>query len=176
MKLQKYKKKRNFSKTPEPSPKKKKGDFGHGLVFCIHKHAARRLHYDLRLECRGVLLSWAVPKRPSTSPAVKRLAVHVEDHPLSYRHFEGVIPEGNYGAGKVEIWDEGVYFVEGAETKREAEKQVAAGMRKGHLSFHLEGKKLKGDFALVKFKSEKDQWLLIKRRKIGVKKQRSPAA
>ena len=107
MGLREYESKRKFEKTPEPKPGlRQKGD---RLVFVVHKHAARALHYDLRLELEGVLKSWAVPKGPSLDPSLKRLAVMVEDHPLDYKDFEGVIPEGNYGAGSVIIWDRGFY-------------------------------------------------------------------
>ncbi len=112
-----------------------------GTSFVIHKHAARRLHYDFRLEHDGVLVSWAVPKGPSLDPGERRLAVKVEDHPLDYGAFEGNIPEGEYGAGAVIIWDQGRWLPEG---------DPAAGLRKGHLRFRLEGKKLAGEWSLVR--------------------------
>lgn len=160
MTLKKYHSKRDFEKTPEPEGKEKKvkGE----LLFGVQKHDARRLHYDFRLEYKGVLLSWAVPKGPSMDPDDKRLAIHVEDHPLDYRTFEGIIPAGNYGAGTVELWDEGTYSVPGAKTKAEAEKIIGAGLRSGHLEFDLHGKKLKGMFALIRIKNDEKSWLLIK--------------
>jgi bifunctional non-homologous end joining protein LigD len=124
--------------------------------FVVHEHHASHLHYDLRLEVAGVLASWAVPKGPSMNPAEKRLAVRVEDHPLEYRTFEGIIPKGGYGAGPVVIWDEGTFRpLEDPET----------GLNKGRLSFNLDGRKLHGEFSLVQMKgrgSGKD-WLLIKK-------------
>ena len=128
--------------------------------FVVHKHAARRLHYDLRLEHRGVLLSWAIPKGPSLDPREKRLAVRVEDHPLDYGDFEGNLPEGEYGAGPVLIWDRGVW---------EPEEDPAAGLRAGKLTFRIHGEKLRGNFALVRMggragREGKENWLLIKER------------
>lgn len=153
-----YRSKRDFSRTREP-----KGAAGRrkaaqaGGAFVIHKHAARRLHYDLRLEHDGVLWSWAVTRGPSLDPGEKRLAVHVEDHPLEYGSFEGTIPEGEYGAGSVVVWDEGKWIPEG---------DPARGMEKGHLAFALEGHKLGGRWHLVRLKprrgEKRDNWLLIK--------------
>lgn len=163
MSLQLYKKKRDFKDTPEPKGKisKKK----EALVFVVHRHKASRLHYDFRLEMKGVLKSWAVPKGPSLNPGDKRLAMMVEDHPYEYRKFKGIIPEGNYGAGIVEIWDEGeVTDLEDSE-KELSEKKLLAGLKAGNLKFKLKGKKLKGEFALVKLKGKEDNaWLLIKHR------------
>src|SRR5437660_8222473 len=159
MKLQKYHEKRNFGKTPEPEGKeaKHKGK----LEFVVQEHHASHLHYDLRLELDGVLKSWAVPKGPSLDPHVKRLAMMVEDHPYSYRTFSGTIPKGNYGAGTVTIWDHGTY--ESAENIEQSEKELRRGLKEGDIKFRLFGKKLKGLWALVKIKSEKDNtWLLIK--------------
>ena len=166
MTLKKYQEKRDFKKTPEPkgkvSPKKKATP---SLLFCVQKHFASRLHYDFRLEHEGVLLSWAVPKGPSLNPKDKRLAIQVEDHPLDYRTFEGIIPEGNYGAGKVILWDEGTYTVPGAETLKDIESMITKGLKKGHLEIDLHGKKLKGHFDLIKIASdEKNTWLLVKRK------------
>lgn len=152
------------------------------LVFVVHKHEATTLHFDLRLEAGGVMPSWAIPKGPTLDPAQKRLAIKTPDHPLAYRKFEGTIPEGHYGAGPVEIWDEGIYFPE-VETGREqreqikeknaGEKIVAEAIKKGEIKFFLEGKKLKGSFALIKMKkpigNQKDAWLLIKHRDKFVK-------
>jgi len=136
------------------------------LSFVVQKHQASHLHYDFRLEHKGILLSWAIPKGPSLDPKVKRLAVKVEDHALSYGDFEGVIPEGSYGAGTVKIWDKGIYQVRGATTKKEAEKKNQEGLKKGHLELHLEGKKLRGDFDLIQLKNtDKDNlWILVKRK------------
>src|SRR5256885_2012623 len=154
--LAEYRKKRRFEETPEPAGKvAHKGD----KVFVVQKHAARRLHYDLRLEVGGVLASWAVPKGPSLNPGDKRLAVHVEDHPFEYRKFEGSIPKGNYGAGEVIIWDQGTYEPEGHEG-------AAAQLQRGELKFRLHGQKLNGSFVLVRLKrgEKKNEWLLIKHR------------
>jgi len=161
MSLEKYKTKRNFKATPEPAEadNKKSG----GLKFVIQRHDASRLHYDFRLEMDGVLKSWAVPKGPSLNPHDKRLAMMVEDHPFNYRTFEGAIPEGNYGAGIVEIWDEGTYHALTTDDRKESEKLMLNLLEEGSLKFVLHGKKLKGEFALVKIKNdEKNAWLLIK--------------
>jgi bifunctional non-homologous end joining protein LigD len=170
--LKSYQEKRKFEQTTEPKPKLGKTKPGL-LRFSVQKHQARRLHYDLRLELDGVLLSWAVPKGPSMDPKDKRLAIHVEDHPLDYIYFEGVIPPGNYGAGTVEVWDKGLYVAE--------PKAMRDGLKKGHLHFELQGKKLKGTFTLIKIKSEKDNaWLLFKvedeeaKKKAPLKKTKMP--
>src|SRR5213593_2127103 len=136
--LTKYQRKRRFSETPEPTGKRA-SHAGKALRFVVQKHDARRLHYDFRLELDGVLKSWAVPKGPSTVPGDKRLAVHVEDHPVEYGRFEGVIPEGQYGAGTVKIWDRGVWIPEGDPRE---------GLARGKLAFELRGKKLHGSWAL----------------------------
>jgi len=163
MALTAYKKKRSFTDTPEPTGGKASKDVLH---FVIQKHDASRLHYDFRLEMEGVLKSWAVPKGPSLNPADKRLAMMVEDHPYDYRDFEGIIPEGNYGAGTVIVWDEGVYEALEPGTKKEQEKSLLKQLKKGSLKFSLQGKKLKGEFALVKLKNDAkgNAWLLIKHR------------
>ncbi len=155
-----YKAKRDFSKTAEPSGGKRRRrspSAAGGGRFVIHKHDATRLHYDLRLEHDGVLWSWAVTRGPSLDPSEKRLAVHVEDHPIDYGDFEGVIPEGQYGAGAVVIWDRGEWVPEG---------DPAAGMKKGHLGFRLDGEKLHGGWHLVRMRpragEKRDNWLLIK--------------
>ena len=157
MSLKEYRAKRNFAESPEPSgdeprPRTKKP----GLFFCVQKHLATQLHYDFRLEHDGVLLSWAVPKGPSLNPADKRLAMHVEDHPLAYGTFEGVIPSG-YGAGIVMLWDQGTWEPEGDD--------VEAALAKGDLKLRLDGVKLKGSWVLVRTRGYGDKgWLLIKHR------------
>jgi bifunctional non-homologous end joining protein LigD len=158
MSLAKYNQKRDFSHTPEPSGKKHRA--GKRLIFVVQKHDASHLHYDFRLEMEGVLKSWAVPKGPSLDPSVKRLAMQVEDHPWSYRDFEGEIPKGNYGAGDVIGWDTGTYEGEGGEAG------LLAGLKKGHISFTLHGEKLKGEWSLVRTgrdKSDRARWLLVKK-------------
>ncbi|MDO8588001.1 MAG: DNA ligase D [Armatimonadota bacterium] len=161
MSLKQYQEKRKFEETPEPAGAEQPSEGP--LRFVVHKHKARRLHYDLRLEFGRALKSWAVPKGPSLNPGDKRLAVMVEDHPLDYRTFEGVIPADNYGAGPVMVWDEGEYDAPGAASREMAEQILTHGLEKGHLTFILKGKKLRGEFALVKFRSkEPNQWLLIK--------------
>ena len=160
MALEDYRKKRNFTKTPEPSgdePLKKKAKSGE-LFFCVQKHLASHLHYDFRLEWNGVLLSWAVPKGPSIDPKDKRLAMQTEDHPFGYGMFEGVIPEG-YGAGIVMLWDHGTWEPESED--------VDAALRKGDLKFRLNGFKLKGSWVIVKthgYGGAPNSWLLIKHR------------
>ena len=162
MALEEYRSKRDFRKTPEPAgiaAAQRKTEAG--LSFVIQKHAARRLHYDFRLELDGVLKSWAVPKGPSLDPAEKRLAVHVEDHPLEYGEFEGVIPEGEYGGGTVLLWDRGIWVPLNSDPQ--------AAYRKGSLKFMLEGEKLHGNWALVRMggkaaKERHENWLLIKER------------
>src|SRR5512138_2422299 len=155
--LAEYSAKRSFDATPEPAPGPLAARGG-PLLFVIQQHAARRLHYDFRLECDGVLKSWAVPKGPSLDPAEKRLAVQTEDHPFDYASFEGVIPPGQYGAGEVIVWERGVYWFHDRE---EAERRVREGLEQGKLSFFLRGEKIKGSFALVRSSSGKD-WLLLK--------------
>jgi bifunctional non-homologous end joining protein LigD len=168
--LEEYKRKRRFADTPEPPPKLGKNK---GHRFVVQKHRATRLHYDFRLEMDGVLKSWAVPKGPSLDPADKRLAMQVEDHPVSYFDFEGIIPEGNYGAGTVMVWDVGTWeplspepvngkYVPGTDA------EAAAMLKKGDLKFRLHGKKLNGDFALIHMKARRPgskgtEWLLIKK-------------
>jgi bifunctional non-homologous end joining protein LigD len=165
MSLNIYKSKRTFKSTPEPKNTKRTKLTGSLPIFCIQKHAASHLHYDFRLECRGVMLSWAIPKGPSLDPSQKRLAVHVEDHPIEYCNFEGIIPAGNYGAGSVMIWDEGFYTVPGASTKREIEKAVEEGFEKGHIEIELAGQKLRGGFVLQQLRKNDDKsWLFIKRK------------
>src|ERR1700683_3890943 len=154
MALEEYKRKRDFQKTPEPSPEQPKARTA-ALSYLIQKHDATRLHYDFRLELDGVLLSWAVTKGPSLNPADKRLAVRTEDHPLSYGSFEGTIPEGEYGGGPVMLWDTGWWEPEG---------DPRAGLKKGHLGFILHGERLKGGWNVIRMRGEgkKENWLLIK--------------
>jgi DNA ligase D-like protein (predicted 3'-phosphoesterase) len=170
-KLDKYRAKRDPGKTPEPfGGGKKKG----GRIFVIQKHHASRLHYDFRLEIDGVLKSWAVPKGPSTDPKDKRLAVATEDHPMPYADFEGVIPEGEYGAGTVMVWDAGTYK---NETRRDNGRQLAAAKAwdKGHLEIFLEGKKLKGGYHLIRTGKKSDnRWLLFKRKDDYADARRNP--
>src|SRR5271163_3235874 len=170
MALEEYKRKRRFEDTPEPPPKVEKKS---GHRFVVQKHDATRLHYDFRLEMDGVLKSWAIPKGPSLDPADKRLAMEVEDHPVSYFDFEGTIPQGNYGAGTVMVWDVGTWeplspvTVKGkyvAATEAEAD----AMLKKGDLKIRLHGKRLKGDFAIVHIRARRpgskgNEWLLIKK-------------
>jgi bifunctional non-homologous end joining protein LigD len=161
--LTEYRRKRDFTRTAEPrgggaSPKPK-------LAFVIQKHAARNLHYDLRLELDGVMKSWAVPKGPSLDPAVKRLAMEVEDHPIEYNKFEGTIPQGEYGGGTVMLWDRGTYSYGGSDP--EPLEGLRRGYAKGDLKFVLNGKRLKGSWVLVRMRRDrpgKAQWLLIKHR------------
>ncbi|CAA9888715.1 3'-phosphoesterase [Candidatus Methylobacter favarea] len=160
MTLEEYRQKRNFKKSPEPQGKAA-NDAGK-LIFVVQRHKASRLHYDFRLEMEGVLKSWAIPKGPSLNPADKRLAMMVEDHPYDYKDFQGLIPAGNYGAGIVEIWDQGNYTAS-ENSGKDAEKQLVKALKAGHLKITLRGNKLKGEFALVKLKAKKDNaWLLIK--------------
>jgi bifunctional non-homologous end joining protein LigD len=168
--LEEYKRKRRFSETPEPPPKLEKSK---GHRFVVQRHRATRLHYDFRLEMEGVLKSWAVPKGPSLNPGDKRLAMQVEDHPVSYFDFEGIIPEGNYGAGTVMVWDVGTWealspvpvngeYVPGTEA------EAAAMIKKGDLKFRLHGQRLNGDYALIHMKARRpgskgNEWLMIKK-------------
>ena len=165
MALKEYNKKRIFNQTPEPTGGKSSKKTLH---FVVQKHDASRLHYDFRLEMNGVLKSWAVPKGPSLNPDDRRLAMMVEDHPYDYKNFEGIIPEGNYGAGTVIIWDEGTYeTLESFSSKKDMEKSLLGQLRSGSLKFRLHGKKLKGEFALVHIKNNgksENAWLLIKHR------------
>ena len=159
--LEKYREKRNFDVTAEPKGARASTKSSGELLYVIQKHMASQLHYDFRLEWRGVLLSWAVPKGPSPDPSVKRLATMVEDHPVEYGGFEGVIPEGEYGGGTVMLWDRGTWTPESPD--------VDEALEKGDLKFTLEGKKLRGSWVLVRTKlgyggSKKPQWLLIKHR------------
>jgi bifunctional non-homologous end joining protein LigD len=159
MRRSEYSRKRDFSLTAEPQEARmRKGKAtGHALRFVIQKHDARRLHYDFRLELDGTLKSWAVPKGPSLDPHDKRLAVHVEDHPLAYANFEGTIPKGQYGGGDVIVWDQGIWQPQG---------DPLAAYKAGKLKFNLIGEKLSGGWTLVRTRlrgsGDKEQWLLIK--------------
>lgn len=162
MSLESYKKKRDFTTTSEPVGGG--STTGKQLVFVVQRHAARRLHYDFRLEMEGVLKSWAVPKGPSLNPSDKRLAVMVEDHPFDYRTFEGTIPKGSYGAGEVEIWDEGYYEPLKRIKDKTDDETLQEELKKGSVKISLHGQKLKGEFALVRMHNAKEEnaWLLIK--------------
>ena len=160
MPLTKYRTKRDFEVTSEPKGVPRNNPSKESLIFVVQKHQASHLHYDFRLEWEGVLLSWAVPKGPSLDPSVKRLAVAVEDHPIEYAKFEGIIPEGQYGGGTVMVWDQGTW---------EPEMDVDSGLRNGELKFSLSGKKLRGSWVLVRTKggpgkTARASWLLIKHR------------
>lgn len=152
--LNDYRKKRDFRRTPEPSDNNPQSN---QPIFVIQKHAASRLHYDLRLEIDGVLKSWAVPKGPSLDPAQKRLAMETEDHPMSYADFEGRIPEEEYGGGNVIVWDSGTYALENDESSDAVEAYTH-----GEIKFTLSGQKLSGRFVLVKTEQQQNSWLLIK--------------
>ncbi len=160
-KLKEYSKKRDFEKTTEPKPHVgKKGDKS---IFAVQKHESSHLHYDLRIEINGVLKSWAVPKGPSLNPKDKRLAILTEDHPIDYADFEGIIPEGNYGAGVVMVWDIGTY--KNINEKNGKLIEMEKSFEDGHIIVKLDGEKLKGGFAITKFGKGKDKkWLLIKKR------------
>jgi DNA ligase D-like protein (predicted 3'-phosphoesterase) len=156
--LETYRKKRKFAETPEPSGSKSRSRLGQPS-FVVQKHDATRLHYDFRLEVDGVLKSWAVPKGPSLNPKVKRLAMPTEDHPLDYASFEGRIPEGNYGAGQVIVWDRGTY-------KNLRDVPMPEAIKAGHVTIWLEGKKLRGGFSLRRMSPGQDgraSWLLVKK-------------
>ena len=162
MPLKEYREKRDFRVSPEPSglASKKQSKRSRSRIYVVQKHQASRLHYDFRLEHNGVLLSWAVPKGPSLDPSVKRLAIQVEDHPLEYAQFEGVIPDGQYGAGTVMVWDIGTW--------RPEQDDVADAIKKGELKLTLRGKKLRGSWVLVRTpgygRNARKSWLLIKHR------------
>lgn len=162
MKLEEYNRKRDFKKTAEPKGKVKK--LGKELRFVVQKHDASRLHYDYRLEIGGVLVSWAVPKGPSADTKVKRLAMHVEDHPMDYIDFEGTIPKGQYGGGTVMVWDTGTFLAEGSDDPVESEKMLKKMLKEGNIKAVLNGKKLKGSYHIVKIKGKDDgdPWLLMK--------------
>jgi bifunctional non-homologous end joining protein LigD len=176
-KLTEYRRKRDFTRTREPRGAARKRS--PKLAYVIQKHAASRLHFDLRLELDGVMKSWAVPKGPSLDPAVKRLAIQVEDHPVEYNAFEGTIPKGEYGGGTVMVWDKGTYTAAG-ETD-DPEEALREGYRKGDFKFILRGKRLKGSWVLVRTRgrgggNRRDQWLLIKHRDDAADPETDPVA
>jgi DNA ligase D-like protein (predicted 3'-phosphoesterase) len=195
--LKEYERKRDFSKTGEPSGKTRGGAKGNRKAtkarrrhprFTIQKHAATSLHYDLRLEVDGVLASWAVPKGPSLDPRDKRLAMRTEDHPLDYLEFEGVIPKGEYGAGPVIVWDRGV-FENISETRRGEKLTLEEGLEKGDVKVFLLGEKIRGAYALVRTSEppervasggapshQREQWLLIKKKGEGADARRRPTS
>jgi DNA ligase D-like protein (predicted 3'-phosphoesterase) len=154
-KLREYHGKRDFKKTPEPRGRSARRS--RRPRFVVQEHAARSHHYDFRLEVDGVLKSWAVPKGPSTNPKEKRFATQTEDHPLDYIDFEGIIPKGEYGAGTVIVWDSGTY----RNLTDDGNTPIEEGLKKGHIRVFLEGQKLRGTWALTRFRGQ-DQWLLVK--------------
>lgn len=162
--LETYRRRRHFDATGEP----RGSDAAPGARWVIQKHAASSLHYDFRVEAEGVLKSWSVPKGPSLDPRYKRLAIPTEDHPVAYAEFEGVIPEGEYGAGTVLVWDTGHY-----EHLTDEDLAVAEALQRGRISLWLEGSKLRGGYALTRM-SGRDQWLLIKKRDEGADRRRAP--
>lgn len=170
--LKRYRDKRDFSRSSEPQggAKRKDGD----PVFVIQKHDASSLHYDFRLEVDGVLKSWAAPKGPSTDPSDKRLAVATEDHPLDYAEFEGVIPDGEYGAGPVLIWDRGGY--ENITEKEDGVQPMAEALERGHALVRLKGEKLTGGYALQRIDDDEDQWLLVKMHDDDADARRNPVS
>jgi bifunctional non-homologous end joining protein LigD len=162
--LAEYNRKRDFTLTPEP-PGRARRARARGLAFVVQKHRAGHLHYDFRIEHEGAMLSWAVPKGPSLDPSVRRLAMQTEPHPMDYNHFEGVIPEGEYGGGTVMIWDHGTWEPEVSKpaTAKDRHESVARALAKGQLKFSLHGKKLRGSWVLVRAGGARN-WLLIKHR------------
>jgi bifunctional non-homologous end joining protein LigD len=162
MALEEYRKKRDFKRTPESAGGAEQSPRSKLPIFVVQKHEATRLHYDFRLEIDGVLVSWAVPKGPSLNPVVKRLAIQTEDHPIEYADFEGIIPEGEYGAGTVMVWDKGTYETDPPDS-------AAGQLSQGELKFTLHGRKLRGGFILIRTRLKASggrgqrSWLLIKR-------------
>jgi DNA ligase D-like protein (predicted 3'-phosphoesterase) len=170
--LKTYRKKRDFYHTPEPKGDGKKAR-GKKRIFVIQKHAARQLHYDFRLQVGRALKSWAVPKGPSLNPSDKRMAAEVEDHPLGYAKFEGVIPKGEYGAGTVMVWDTGTY--RNITKKNEKKVPITNALKHGHTAVWLDGKKIKGGYALSRIaKGRKPRWLLVKMRDDKADARRKP--
>jgi len=172
MPLSEYRRKRRSGNSPEPSAKRgrRRGNDSPGKSpsFVIQHHAARSDHYDFRLEIDGVLVSWAVPKGPSTNPKDKRMARRTEDHPLEYATFEGVIPKGEYGGGRVIVWDRGTYT-------NAADHELPECLQRGHLSFDLQGEKLRGGYALTRIRKGKEEtWLLVKRKDEDADARRKP--
>ncbi|MEE6138616.1 DNA polymerase ligase N-terminal domain-containing protein [Mycobacterium sp. 050128] len=170
MPLSEYRRKRRFRRSPEPRGRlgRRRRAGATEPSFVIQHHAARSDHYDFRLEIDGVLVSWAIPRGPSTNPKDRRMARRTEDHPLDYADFEGVIPEGEYGAGPVIVWDRGTYA-------NATEREMADGLRRGHLSFRLQGEKLQGGWALTRIRDGKDEtWLLLKRKDENADARRKP--
>lgn len=168
MTLEKYREKRPAGRSPEPRGRSHRKRRGSGPHFVVQHHAASTDHYDFRLEIDGVLASWAVPKGPSINPKDKRMARRTEDHPMDYEDFEGIIPEGEYGAGRVIVWDRGTYTNEGDD-------DMADALERGHLSFRLNGEKLHGGFALTRFCTGKDEaWLLVKKSDDDADRRRKP--
>jgi len=180
--LARYREKRDFRKTSEPAGAKKSGKENRKNIFVIQKHDASNLHYDFRLEVDGVLKSWAVPKGPSTDPRDKRMAVPTEDHPLDYADFEGVIPEGEYGAGTVMVWDIGPYTNLRADKgkdhdKKKGTKTMQESLAAGKVEIWLEGKKIRGGYALIQTgKGKNERWLLIKMKDAEADARRNPVS
>ncbi len=171
MELKDYQKKRKFNSTPEPKGSGKQKS-GNQTIFLIQKHQASQLHYDFRLEIDGVLVSWAVPKGPSTDPKEKKLAIRTEDHPLEYADFEGIIPKDQYGGGTVIIWDKGTY-------QNQRGKKMSESLKEGKIEVWLKGKKLQGGYHLIKMKQkdqDKEQWLLFKAKDEEADARRNPAS
>lgn len=171
-KLEEYKKKRDFNNTTEPEGEEEKSNKN---IFVIQKHDASNLHYDLRLEIDGTLKSWAVPKGPSTDPSERRLALPTEDHPLKYSDFEGVIPEGNYGAGTMIVWDKGTFK---NTTEKDGKKLSALeAFKVGHITFDLQGEKLQGGYSLFRTnKGKNERWLLVKMKDDQADARRNPTS
>jgi len=171
--LKTYREKRNFRRTPEPEERIKKRD-GKKAIFTVQKHAARQLHYDFRLQVGRKLKSWAVPKGPSVDPKDKRMAVEVEDHPLAYAKFEGVIPDGEYGAGTVMVWDTGTF--RNISKRDHQEVPITRALESGHVAVWLQGKRLRGGYALRRIVAgKKPRWLPIKMRDEKADSRRNPA-
>jgi DNA ligase D-like protein (predicted 3'-phosphoesterase) len=168
MSLTEYTRKRSSGRSPEPAAGRKRRRQAKSPHFVIQHHAASSDHYDFRLEIDGVLVSWAVPKGPSTNPKDKRMARRTEDHPMDYETFEGVIPKGEYGAGRVIVWDRGTY---------KSDRDMAEGLDHGHLSFQLDGEKLHGGYALTRLRDDKaETWLLVKRKDEHADARRRPVS